>query len=532
MTAALSRTVDTPFPPRFPVSYPLVLVTLFVALFCVNLLIPRDLWMQDEARYGEVVREMLATGNWLIPHLNGHPYPDKPALYFWIVAFTAKFLGLSEISFRLLSVLATLGAITGIYQLGQSFGGRASGFWAASLFMTSWLGLIGGHMVRMDMLVVAAAVYAWLNLHRYRESGKYSRLIAFWAFSALALAIKGPITLLFTVLPGIVWYAAEEGREGLKSIYPLSGLVVLIGLVGLWATAVVVAGYGEYLDDIWHKQLVGRSVDSWSHREPFYFYLWVLPLVLMPWTGLAFQGQRLLWRERPVVWKELLAFTLLPLLGLSLISGKLFIYLLPLLPGLCIAAALAALQLAEQPRVSPWFAWPPVFFLVIVAVAMLWFSWTYLSATRSLAVCSGSGLLVLAGIGLGLGYASVYCWLWGWLGLSIAAAWLTFGAFAYAVNPLFSARELGTFLAQYAAPGASVGVVNATRGILNYYADRIMVELQRSEAAEWFGAHKGAVLIVKTSDLKYVFGEGGPRSCQVDASYFLEFKEYHVLVGC
>jgi 4-amino-4-deoxy-L-arabinose transferase len=82
----------------------------FAIVFCVNLLIPRDLWVQDEARYGEVLREMIATQGWLVPHLNGYPYPDKPPLFFWLVAGIAKVVGQKECAFRLLSVLSTLAA--------------------------------------------------------------------------------------------------------------------------------------------------------------------------------------------------------------------------------------------------------------------------------------------------------------------------------------------------------------------------------------------------------------------------------------
>ena len=65
--------------------YILLLAGLLVGVYVINLFIPRDLWVQDEARYGEVVREMLQSGSWkgwLVPHLNGYAYPDKPPLYF------------------------------------------------------------------------------------------------------------------------------------------------------------------------------------------------------------------------------------------------------------------------------------------------------------------------------------------------------------------------------------------------------------------------------------------------------------------
>jgi uncharacterized membrane protein len=477
---------------------------------------------------------MLSTGDWLIPHLNGYPYPDKPALYFWILAIITKLFGLSGIAFRSLSVLAIFGAVTGVYQLGRSLAGTATGLWAATLFATTWLSLIGGHMVRMDMLVVVAAVYAWLALHHYLLAGKRGHLLTFWVLTALALAVKGPITLLFTLIPAIAWFITEKGWEGLKSLRPFAGLITLLSLVFIWILAIKMAGQDDYLHAIWYQQLVGRAVDSWSHKEPFYFYFMILPLILMPWTGLVLQGGRLLLGEQPAFARAVAFFTLLPLLGLSLISGKLLIYPLPLLPGLCIAAALAAIRLRERPTVSPWIAWPPVLFLLVISGAMLWISWIYLGSTRLLGgLASGVGLLIITGLGIYLTRSSGYHWLWGWIGLSIGVAWLVFGAFAYVINPLFSARALGSSVAQHAPAEARVGVINATRGILNYYAGRTFVELNLEEAAGWIATHRDAVLIVKTPDLKYVFGEQGiSPACRVHETYLIEFKEYHVLAGC
>jgi 4-amino-4-deoxy-L-arabinose transferase-like glycosyltransferase len=113
-------------------SKPLYLLLLsFIGAYGFNLVIPRDLWVQDEMRYGEVVREMLNSGNWLVMHLNGFTYPDKPPLYFWLVAFIGKLVGQGEFAFRSLTFINTLIAGWGLYQLGRRLLGKQGEFWLA-----------------------------------------------------------------------------------------------------------------------------------------------------------------------------------------------------------------------------------------------------------------------------------------------------------------------------------------------------------------------------------------------------------------
>ncbi len=512
-----------------------LLFAVFVALFAVNLWVPRDLWVQDEARYGEIVREMLEHGYWLVPHLNGHPYPDKPPLYFLLVAFLGIFVGQGEFAFRLLSVLATGVSVIGMHTLGRELIGRTVGFWAALLFMSALLTLIVGQIARMDMLLTAAAIYAWIYLARYQRDNRRRDLLGFWLTTALGIAIKGPIALLFTLLPGLIWQIWErDWRQACRVLHCLSGLLGLAALIGLWAFAVWQMGHGAYLENIWHKQLVGRAINSWSQQQPIYFYLLLLPLLVMPWTPLIIQGGWRLWRDKPPYWRAVASFTLVPFIGLSLVSGKLFIYLQPLLPGLCLAGALAATHLNRtSERPGFWISLPPVFYLLLLFVALGYGAGAYLHLDR-LTLGFGAGAM------LGLMAASTRAiwlkgsrWLWNWLGLSIALSWLVFGFLMLAVNPLFSARPLGETVADYAPPGTPAAITNTTRGILNYYAGRVLEELPLEQVPAWLREHPGGTLVIKTDDVPEVFGERSPRAaCEQAAVFEVELKEYHVLADC
>ena len=510
---------------------PLILVLVCAALFCLNLLVPRDLWVLDEARYGEVVREMLAGSGWLVPHLNGFPYPDKPPLYFWIVAAVGAVIGHSELAFRTVSVASTLAAVAGVYRLGRALAGVSAGLWSALVFATSALVVFGGHMVRMDMLLTAAAAFAWLAAHRFFESGRTRPLISFWALSAVALATKGPVALLFTVLPALAWFALARGAAGLRELRPLIGLGALVAAVAVWIAAVLAAGHHDYLETIWRQQLIGRAINSWSHPEPFYFYVLLLPVLLLPWTGLVAHGAWQLWRERAAQGRELAMFTLLPLACLSVVSEKLVIYLLAMLPGVAIVGGLAAARLLPQARVSVWLSVPPLLFGLLLAAVLAWASGRYLGPASGQGFTLAAALTVATiGAALFLG-AAARRWLWSVVALSVAASWLVFGLALYLINPLLSARALATALVRQAPADTPIATVNVTRGALNYYAARTFDEVEAADVGPWLAAHPDGVLVVKRADLAKVFGDSAP-PCREQGTYYIALKEYRVLYGC
>ena len=516
--------------PKHPI---LLLAGLLVGVFVINLFVPRDLWVQDEARYGEVVREMLQSGSWkgwLVPHLNGYAYPDKPPLYFWALAVTGSVFGQNELAYRLFSFLSTAVSVLGVFLLGGQLGGKRLAFWAAAFFSTTFLTVLVGQIVRMDMLLCASTIFAWYGLLRYEKSLESRHLLLFWAMTLLGVAVKGPIALLFSLFPATVWMFWENRWEGLRRLRLLTGISALAIMISLWMGAVVASGNGAYLTNIWNKQLVGRTVKSWSHAEPFYFYAMLLPLVLLPWTSLTIKGYYGLARSRPEFWRSVFIFGFVPQLAISMVSGKLFIYMQPFLPAMSIAAAFAVIQLPEK-KVPYWISLPPVLYVILPGAALLWGTGQFLSHARAAAYLASGIFFLLTVFGLLLLRFHRDRWLTGWIINSIVVSWLLFGIVAYMVNPLYSGRALGAAVAGQAG-GRTVGLVNSTLGVLNYYAGMEMVEIEYNDALNWWRQNPDAMLIVKTSDLKRVFADAEPADCQYHQTFSVELKEYHVYQYC
>jgi 4-amino-4-deoxy-L-arabinose transferase-like glycosyltransferase len=510
-----------------------LLLLSFIGAYGINLFIPRDLWVQDEMRYGEVVREMLNSGNWLVMHLNGYTYPDKPALYFWLVALMGKLVGHGEFAFRLLTFISTLIAGWGLYQLGSRLLGKQGGFLACLLFGSSLLTLIVGHIARMDMLLTASTVWAWLHLLEFDRTDSRHHLVYYWAICALSVAIKGPIALLFTLLPGIFWQIQIHSAKGILRLRPWYGLFVMVAMVSAWIIAVIQSGSGDYLAQIWHQQLVGRTINSWSHKQPIYFYWVLLPILSMPWAVPIYRGLKQLWSESESGLRSILFFALVPLIGISLVSGKLFIYLLPLIPALCLSGAFALGKLASQQKVSAWLAWPPAVFNIAIAVLLYVVSKRYLSDNIHLGIVLSFGVVLLACVQIYAVRLSFKRWFFATCACMIVFSCLVFGGMVTLLNPLFSARHLALTINSLATPAQDVAVVNVTRGILNYYAKRTFVELDVGQASAWASQHLDAILIIKTSDIPAAFGNTNiSQRCEVILPFNVELKDYYVLAKC
>src|SRR6185369_4704633 len=128
----------------------LLLLTLAIGLFWGVALGARALWGPDEGRYVEIPREMVATGNYVTPRLNGVKYFEKPPLFYWLEAGALRLFGPHEGSLRLAPALFALLGILAVYVAGRRLFGRLPGLWAGIVLATTplWFGL--GEAITLD----------------------------------------------------------------------------------------------------------------------------------------------------------------------------------------------------------------------------------------------------------------------------------------------------------------------------------------------------------------------------------------------
>jgi len=343
----------------------------------------RPLMPVDETRYLSVAWEMWQRGDWLVPHLNGQPYSHKPPLLFWLIGLGWWLGGVSELWGRLVAPLFGLANLTLTLVLGRLL-------WPArtELHATApWL-LLGGlwwaaytTLTMFDMLVTCFALVGLIGVAQAARG----RSAAGWAVFAFGVAggvlSKGPVILVFLLPPALLaplW--AVEARRRWAAWYGGLAIGLLAGaaLALAWALPAAQAGGPAYGDAILWGQTGGRVVKSFAHRRAAWFYLAVLPALLLPW--LLWPP---LWRGAVAAWRQrgqgspgarfCAVSIVLPVLVLSLVSGKQPQYLMPLLPLIALAMAAALAHDSGARRLDGWLpAVPALVAGAALTAAILW----------------------------------------------------------------------------------------------------------------------------------------------------------------
>ncbi len=475
-----------------------VIIIGFAALYYLpGVLSPRHFWVEDEARYAEALREMLEHGHWLVLHLNGYFYPDKPPLYFWLSAVPATLFGqITPLGFLVVTWMSTVGSLLAVWLLAREIYNSRTGLWSCLLFATSFLVLICAQIVRMDMLLTLFVVLSVFSFHRGYFRKKRIWYLWMYLFSALAVLSKGPLGLIFPLCAAVGFLIQKRDWPELLRIFFHPGVAVLVLLVGGWLGLAWMFGYQEFVINLFVTQIAGRAVASFSHQEPVYFYILLLPLLFLPWTPyLPAAFKRLDTSGRG--WSLLVWWFAIGLAVISAVSGKLFVYLLPLLPPLCIllgrhfdqqsSRAVKGLALpglisaviifglfSVLPFLAPYFPvidqqdlWPlSVFFLPLLALGLV-FGLKGRFKSQILLICFG--------------------------------LWL-FSAYAFqsllpGLDSQLTAKELGTEVAAMAEQGYEVGTFKVRRGILNFDAQSRLRELEPVELTHFLSQPKTAVIM-------------------------------------
>lgn len=345
---------------------------------------------RDEPRFAEASREMLESGNWLVPHLNGQYRFDKPPLIYWLQAGCISLLGASELAVRLPSVIcATLTA--GLLALwGRRLAGDRAGMTAALVWMACPQAFVHAHLAVADMAMVfffTLSIWSGWELHQARGD---RRAVArwFWIFFgslALGFLAKGPVAWL-AALPAMF---LGFGRSGDSSSTPRSALsrprlwvlggLLTLGLVAVWGIPALMATRGEYFQVGIGKHVVARSVGVMEghglrglkgYLGSLPFYALTLMIGFLPWSPWLLTWA---WKRRSTgplspIERYLAAGVVGVFVVFTLIRTKLPHYTLPAFPLIALWLGQA---IAERPQCHrPFRRWATGTLVVLLLVAL------------------------------------------------------------------------------------------------------------------------------------------------------------------
>ena len=247
----------------------------------------RSVYHKDLPRFATIAREMIRSGDWLVPTQYGETYANKPILYVWAVALPSALVGdPTAFTLRFANALALVAtawgaALWGTARSGSKAVGRAAGWMVLTTWFVTELGRVG----RPDMLATAASTVAAAFVDR-SVLGRGGRRDALWAGLAMGagLLAKGPVTLLLPLLLIVLPRAAIPWRERLSRGRPLSALSIALAVAALWLVPVTMrdgwSNLGRLLGQV-SERVEGRG----NHIESPLYYLVEFPMSAAPWTG-------------------------------------------------------------------------------------------------------------------------------------------------------------------------------------------------------------------------------------------------------
>ncbi|MEO7809822.1 MAG: glycosyltransferase family 39 protein [Ramlibacter sp.] len=350
----------------------------------------RPLMVPDEGRYVGVAWEMLRSGNWLVPTLDGLPYFHKPPLFYWLTAASLSTFGMNEWAARLAPFLGAATAAVGLHAFARRWADARTANFALLVLVTQPLFFLGAQYANLDMLVggcVTAAILASAHVVLQAREGQAARgaLALAYLFAALGFLAKGLIGVALPVMVMTVWLLVLRQWRLALSLLGLPGLALFL-LVGLPWLAAMQAQFPDFAYYFFVVQHFKRYADAgFNNSQPFWFYPAALALATLPWSlwlpAAAFKrywADRRLGPVRVLMWIWLITITAF----FSLPESKIIGYLLPVAVPLAYLIGDAALHFIAA---RPWFGKLWQLSAVAAAIACLSaIAWTAANPGKSL----------------------------------------------------------------------------------------------------------------------------------------------------
>jgi len=298
----------------------------------------------DEPRYAQVSREMLERSDWVTPTLQGKPWLEKPVLYYWQAMLSFRVAGVSDQAARIPSAFDAALLIAVIYLFLRRF--RLGSELDGALIAASCAGVIGfAHAAATDMPLAATFAIALLAWYAWYESRRNIYLAAFYIFLALGTLAKGPVAPALSAVIIFLFIVIKRDWWAILRTLWIPGIALYLAVMLPWYIAVQLRNPEFFRVFILEHNLARFSQDFYHHRQPFWFYLPVFLLAMMPWTIVLIMAvverARLLWSEGKQAFSSpgdswplfLLIWMLVPVLFFSASQSKLPGYILPAVPA-------------------------------------------------------------------------------------------------------------------------------------------------------------------------------------------------------
>ncbi len=321
----------------------------------------RDPWPADEPRFALIARDMLASGEWLVPRVGGDMYADKPPLFFWLIAAVLKLTGSLRLAFLLPSLLSAVGCVLLVYDLGTRLWRREIGLVAALILLFTVQFVWQARQGQIDATLCFWTTLSLYGLLRHLLLGpSWGWYVVGWAAAGFGVITKGVGFLPLLILIPYVVLRVRRWQPEIAFDRPLLwalGPLSLCLAIGTWLVPLLIvsndnAALAAYRDEILFQQTIERYANAWQHQEPFWYFivnvipvLWVPITVMLPWLVPRWKDS-LNARDSKIA--LLLSWIVMVVAFFSFSDGKRGVYILPAVPAIALACAPYLLELYRR----------------------------------------------------------------------------------------------------------------------------------------------------------------------------------------
>ena len=510
-------------------SYIIIPIALFVYILPLTF---RPLYTPDETRYAEIAREIIESGDWISPHLDGLRYFEKPIMGYWLNAVSLLMFGETRLAVRFSSAFATLLTALAVYLFTLKLNNSRHALISTVIYLTSALVYLIGSLSLLDApfnLFLTVCMFSLVSavIRKKFNSSVVVLLVICGTASGCAFLTKGFLAFAFpmvALLPFLIW---EKCLERFLRLLWIPFVMLLVTTLP-WCIMIHYRepSFWNYFFWVEHVQRFLNS-DNSQHPQPFWFFIPTLIVGILPWLFLfpcLFKG------FGPAKWHAFFSTPLLrysacalvfPFLMLSCSSGKLVTYILPVFPPLAIIIGALLDEHMDKLLSQRFIIMIKVFawIMAMVSVVVLVFGVIILVAHGIAIFSISDGIhMICAGIGFGFNtFFLIYS-------CKTSGVQARFAMFSCAVIPvmIISPMVMPQVVLQYQSPEVFVEQV----------ADRITPDTkvycckQTVNAVCWKLKRKDVTLLGKAGELSegIKYNDAGGR--------FIEVKDFTTMVEC
>jgi len=321
-----------------------------ISLVWLASLANRPLFNPDEGRYAEIPREMLSGGDWVIPHLNGLDYIEKPPLQYWATAVMYRLLGVSEFSARLYTALTALAAVALMGLLAARLAGAGAGWRAAAILSGMFMFVVLGQLMTLDMSLtfwMTASLAGFLLAQRATATAAAAErgwMLFAWAAAALGVLTKGLVAAAVPAAVLVIYSLGSRDFSPWRKLHGGLGLPLFLAITVPWHWLAA-----RRLDDFLqfffiHEHFARYLTPIADRREAWWFFGFVFLAGTVPWTVPALRVLAGGWRRgvpqgqfSPTLF--LWIWVVFICVFFSVSDSKLMPYILPAMPALAVLIA-------------------------------------------------------------------------------------------------------------------------------------------------------------------------------------------------